>query len=472
MSLSDFLFPDEAGLARREFRKGNYGEAGRLFEEAEKFKDAGNAYLNGAKRDESEVGSANFYSRAARAFIKCGHHNSAIKAYVEAFKTFRLEEGDIKQIKSYGLWGDFCDKLIASIPPFLPNENDMKKLGDPKLTARSLLRAAPAIEDKLKAWYTFKNALEWCHKAGLSDTDVEPSIIRELCEQVYLTSDHSSLPSGVIEWLWQNGELSAFVRSIMRDHPGFLWDELTDFLENYKESETPEVYEECAELLVEIQECAEREKLPLEFGIRACTYRSVADYFARIGKYDRAASYYIKQLSYSDHGYSEKAAECYQKAKQPLKAVSILEKLGKYKEAAELAEDAGNIELAIRLYKQALKKKGISDTEAEWIKMTVKRLRKEEDKPSATKPAQPIDYKKIIPAKPTETTVQRESSRTCPQFSAETADEVLCSSEFYKDDSKKALEKQKDTKSERKKDHQKKPPQHFIPGRILVMLTL
>ena len=89
--------------------------------------------------------------------------------------------------------------------------------------------------------------------------------------------------------------------------------------------------------------------------------------------------------------------------------------MGEFKEAAGLAEDTGNKKLAIRLYEQALKKEGIRDTEAEWIKVTLKRLCKKEDepfaakaKPSTTPP--PVDREKKAPKEPTEISVPRDAT--------------------------------------------------------------
>ena len=97
---------------------------------------------------------------------------------------------------------------------------------------------------------------------------------------------------------------------------------------------------------------------------------------------------------------------------------SVPEKLGKYKEAAEIADGAGNKELATRLYELALKEKGIRNSEADWIKTTLQRLRKEREKLSAIRPAQPEDYMQDNTKKSGGATVQYDSAGTCPQCSA------------------------------------------------------
>ena len=68
----------------------------------------------------------------------------------------------------------------------------------------------------------------------------------------------------------------------------------------------------------------------------------------------------------------------------PMRVVPALEEFGKFKDAASLAEDAGDVDSAIRLYQRALDEGKPETTEMEWIKVTLEGLRDGGDSRSVT----------------------------------------------------------------------------------------
>jgi tetratricopeptide (TPR) repeat protein len=332
--------PDVAARVR-EYR-GNYAEAGRM-------------YLRASR---GETGAGENCRSAIRCFRKAGSHEEIVAAYVEVctrFGTNWFYHSDWERLHELGLLELVCVKL-GDVP--LDKDQyaiyrvaDIAKRFGFLQTAGDLYMASGT---RRKDQYDFIRAVE-CYKRGNADSE----LIRRAYEEAYRRSDHFMLPGGAMEWLWQSGELPTFVRNLMRDHPGTLWNELDDFLREHGEDcKTPEAYEQCAELLAEIHEYAENEGAQLTWGgarLPQYTYKNLAKYFELVKRYDRAAHYYVRQLEYTDHGYSKKAAECYVKAGMYREGAKLYERRQEFELAATAYEAAGTKLEAARCYRIAAK---------------------------------------------------------------------------------------------------------------------
>jgi tetratricopeptide (TPR) repeat protein len=378
---------------------GEYAEAASDFRRCGMYWEAAEAYMKVAEKvtdDQIRGEKYYYYNQAAENYEKAGHYEQMRKAYERGWR--RSETADVKRLAAHNQLEEFCrnvrDHDPASLASRLQHANEWKLAGDLYRTA------SERAEDTTESYYDnkyhmFYQAIESYKKAGISDEEL--LALHE--ELIKLDVDHA-FRHDPMDWVIRSRHLSQFVENVVHDVPMYLWRALFDQPYANKEAAAMDREGIARGMLrcVRVASSADRsgqvlsDELCRDASGMPCR-EATARYLKGVGDYTEAAEMYLAQAELIPEGDLLKdATKCYRKASQPLKAAEILERLGKYKEAAGLAEDAGNKKLAIRLYEQALKEEGVSDSEADWIKATLQRLRKEREKPSAIGPVQPEDY--------------------------------------------------------------------------------
>jgi tetratricopeptide (TPR) repeat protein len=410
--------------ARMLLEDGEYGLAAMEFISCGIYREAADAYM---KLAEEATDAAtrwdryHYFDQAAENFEKARDYEEVRKAYERGWR--RSEMVNIERLAAHGQLQLFCQNVRNHEPGSLVS--DLEHAGELQLAIDMCMAASEIAEDLSDRYLYLRRAVEYAVKA-----DVEEDRLLQLHKDLFkadienaVQSSHLNIgfPVTKMSWIIESGNLSRFVDDLVDEFPAFLWYSLYEglnFIENeLAEKNSTEISKEMLRCIKTAEANPKSEK-DWKFLETENYYSNTAAYFSTQRMFAEAAEMYLKQAKktpkYKKY-HLEDTVKCYRKANQFLKAAEVLEQLGEFKEAAGLAEDAGNIELAIRLYEQALKGDDVRDTEAEWIKMTIERLRKGEDEPSIRekKPQE------VTPTEPVQTPTQPEPVTTCPKCGAE-----------------------------------------------------
>jgi tetratricopeptide (TPR) repeat protein len=344
---------------------GEYAKAASDFQSCSMYWEAAEAYI---KAGEKEPGGF-YYKWAAENYEKAGDFESMRRACETAWHVkphWMCLKDNFERLITHDQFEKFLENAKKKEPKTLASS--LEHIEQYEIACDMYILAAEQQED-VKAKHDFLCRAIDC---GRKET-VNMDKLLQLHEE-YFKTDAAQANSWTdlmfrgrkMAWVVESGNLLKFIDDVVNEFPVFLWYVLHEYAIDPDTS--PDVLRKNRKILAK--------------GMLRCVKRtennpSLNKGWEFLGEEENYCSATVGQLSLA--GMFIDAAE-------------ILERTGKYKEAAGLAEKAGKIELAIHLYEQALKEKGISNTEADWIKSALQRLRKEREKPSATIPVQPEDY--------------------------------------------------------------------------------
>jgi len=425
----DFCVERGPKRARMLLADGEYADAASEFRSHGMHRQAADAYMKAGKQTPDNY----YYEWAAEDYEKAGSFELMRKACENNWKS--QGDVDVKRLATHGQLEQFCNNVRThkpdSLSSCLEHAKEWKLAGDMCIAASEQIDQETTLKSSYRSvgelkYYHLVHAIEYYLKAGLSDDKLFDLHKEAFRADVERAKGESDLLFHVADWQWviKSDNLRKFIDDLIDKFPVCLWHMLWEGNDHLSEDVIKEHEEELAKSLLQcVKKSESKASLGKNWGEFMGTigkdklyYSYTARRLSRAGFFIDAAEMFVDSATQSGYeGDLKDAIECYKKANQPIKVAEILERLGKYKEAAGLAEDAGNKKLAIRFYEQALKKEGISDTEAEWVKMVLKRFHKKEDEPFAakTKPSKtppPEDYKKKTPKEPTETSVPRDAT--------------------------------------------------------------
>jgi len=417
---------------------GEYADAASEFQSCGMYNQAADAYMKAGRKKSDSY----YYQWAAESYEKAGDFEAMRKAYEIIWKIQGKHAG-IKELATHGQLERFCENVCDNAPRLLACE--LESSGEHKLAGDMFLAASEMEADETERYYSdsgqerkyslVRNAIEQYIKAEVPKDEL--LVLHEKLIRLD-TDDEDRFRHESMGWVIRSGKLAEFVEHVVHDVPLYLWRSLYDIDWSDKEAAALDPVGQARAMSkcvrVSRSECPTGQSVAdveLVHNVEPNWAEITAGYLECVQKYLEAVEMYLAQTEFTPDAYNsdklmEKAAECYKKASRHLKAAVLLEQLGKLKEAAESAGDAGNRDLAIRLYEQALKEDDVRATEAKWIKTTLKRLRKGEDGPSIDEAKSPV----IIPGEPRRNPPQQESVRTCPQC----VNQISKEDSFYKGD--------------------------------------
>jgi len=405
--------------------EGKYADAASEFRSCGMYRQAADAYMKAGDTGGTKIKEAwHEYRSAIKCYDEAGHPDGMRLACEKCWRidTNHVYDEDIQRLEDLGLLEQFIANVSDHETYWLARK--LEDVGQFEYAAKTYAAAATAVSqlpDEIKPFLSFNMAIECGKKGSLEGQrllELHKGLFRTIIAQPEDSLDIDFFLKHMF-WLLKSDNLVRFINDLIEEAAVFLCHLLVEFIDELDKPVDNKTTTSLANKLLQCLNKAEsKSKVDADWDIVGGKYNcycSIAyrlDHFA--GMFENAANVYLAAAELGEYREDKmkEAAKCFKKANLPLKAAEVLEQLGEFKEAAGLAEDAGNKKLAIRLYEQALKKKGLSDTEAEWLKMTLKRLCKKDDEPFAakTKPSKtprPVDREKKAPKESTETSIPR-----------------------------------------------------------------
>jgi len=193
-----------------------------------------------------------------------------------------------------------------------------------------------------------------------------------------------------MSWIIQAGRLNEFIDCFLVENPVCLWYALDECVYHLDDDLNAESLEARARGMLRCIKAVDgggtedNEWSLVES--RDSRYAHTGFCLGKAGMFREATEMYIRDAKRRKSSESLENAVLYgEKAGIPMKVVPVLEEFGEFKNAASLAEDAGEVDAAIRLYQRALDEGKPDGTEGEWIKATLGRLRDARESPAVAR---------------------------------------------------------------------------------------
>jgi tetratricopeptide (TPR) repeat protein len=331
------------GLARRLARRGDYLEAGRIYEKLGDWEAAAETYEQGRAFGEAArswehqnqpAKAARLYEQANE-YLKAGELYARVGNHLRAATLFQKGGRDVQAAEAAERAGDLerAASLYVKFDAF-------ERAGDLRFQMRQYAQAAELLERAL-------GRLRRGPQESAVSASAGQALVRR-CAEAYAKADQPTRAGAVLrdhgmeveaaEQYCQAGEwdtgLGLFIRHQQFDREAQLCEEL---------GRTAELHVVLGErFLVEGRE----EDAAHEFEAGGLWWRA-GEMYQRIRDHGKAAEMYAR------HGDEERAAEMYVAAADPRRAAIAFERLGKRHEAAQYYQQAGDRREAARVLQEA-----------------------------------------------------------------------------------------------------------------------
>jgi tetratricopeptide (TPR) repeat protein len=385
--------------ARRLLGDGDYESATRAFIHCGMSLEAADAYMKAGDTCTGIDEAWNQYRSAIRLYDKAGNPDGVREA---CEKCWRIDwrcvyQEDLQRLTELGLLEQFITNVKDHEPYWLARA--LEESGQLEHAAETYVAAAVAVNqshDRIQPRVVFSKAIECGKKASMNGErllEIHKDFFRTVISQPS-PKEGMEFFVNYMSWLMDSGNLNRFVDAFLQERAIFLCFVLSDFMDitgkPINDEVAPMISDCLLQCLKEIQDIPSTDPDWEIVEGKHRRYSTAADWLSYLGKFEDAARVHLVAAELDWYKlHMEKAVKCYKKAGQPLKAASLLERLGRLKEAAGLAEDSGDTSEAIRLYKHTLMQGKIESTEAKWIETTLKRLRELGKKPLALEAGAP-----------------------------------------------------------------------------------
>lgn len=393
------IFATEEQGARMYLADGEYSLAAMCFRSSDMHREAAEAYMKAgdakAEQHYEEYARGFAYMNAFKSYEKIGDHKGMLRACQKCWRFCRkiFEAETIAKLRETSLLEQFVRNARDQEPYWLADQ--LETAGEYDLAIDTYIFAYEQRDDAEEKYMALWKAVE-CGLAGPTSTEK----LLELHEALF-RADIAKAKSSLnlmfhvshMNWVAESGNLVTFIDRFVEEHPVCLWYTLHEWYDHLKNDIRVHCIEQraCGMLAcvraINASPSANSDWQFVDSHNNRYGYTAAA--LANAEMFAEAAEMYVASAKLNEwDGELAHAVSCYKEAGMPLKAAQILEQTGEFREAAAQAEDAGNSDLAIRLYERALQDQDVSENEAGWIKMTLKRLRGEQEE-SSTVEAEP-----------------------------------------------------------------------------------